>query len=146
MIRNLLDAFGKELCNFLGEALPRIETDWWNRCVVARLTFQQQNFVRSSGTTTLAGLDVAALMRVLDQNWHEVAPLRNLAPPSRTWLKEAQTIRNRWAHAPAEGLGPEETYRDLGLETICPTTIGAQQIVGCFEQHNAAALAGTVER
>ena len=40
----------------------------------------------------------------------------------------------------------EETYRDLGLETICPTTIGAQQIVGCFEQHNAAALAGTVER
>lgn len=32
----------------------------------------------------------------------------------------------------------EETYRDLGLETICPTTIGAQQIVGCFEGHQAA--------
>lgn len=27
----------------------------------------------------------------------------------------------------------EETYRDLGLETICPTTIGARQIVNCFE-------------
>ena len=27
----------------------------------------------------------------------------------------------------------EETYRDLGLETICPTTIGAAQIVRCFE-------------
>ena len=40
----------------------------------------------------------------------------------------------------------EETYRDLGLETICPTTIGAQQIVNCFEQHTAVAMAGIVER
>ncbi|HEY8745794.1 MAG TPA: TrkA family potassium uptake protein [Chloroflexota bacterium] len=40
----------------------------------------------------------------------------------------------------------EETYRDLGLETICPTTIGAQQIVNCFEQHSAVAMAGTLER
>ena len=26
----------------------------------------------------------------------------------------------------------EETYRALGLETICPTTIGAEQIARCF--------------
>jgi len=126
MIRRLLDAFGEELCQFLAEMLPRIETDWWIRCVVARLTFQQQNFVRSSGTATLAGLDVAALMRVMDQNWHEIVPLRNLAPASRTWLKEAQTIRNRWAHAPAGGLEPEETYRDLDTLERFLSTIGAK--------------------
>lgn len=126
MIRKLLDAFGTELCQFLTEALPRIENDWWNRSVVARLTFQQQNFVRSSGTTTLAGLDVAALMRVLDQNWHEIAPLRNLVPASRTWLKEAQTIRNRWAHAPAGGLELEETYRDLDTLERFLSAIGAK--------------------
>lgn len=40
----------------------------------------------------------------------------------------------------------EETYRDLGLETICPTTIGAQQIVGCFETHDAAARAVATKR
>lgn len=40
----------------------------------------------------------------------------------------------------------EETYRDLGLETICPTTIGAQQIVGCFEGQKAPALATVGER
>jgi trk system potassium uptake protein TrkA len=28
----------------------------------------------------------------------------------------------------------EETYRELGLETICPTTIGAQQIMRTFEE------------
>lgn len=27
----------------------------------------------------------------------------------------------------------EETYRELGLETICPTTIGARMIAQCFE-------------
>ncbi len=31
----------------------------------------------------------------------------------------------------------EETYRDLGLDTICPTTIGAQQIAGCFARATA---------
>lgn len=113
MIRRLLDAFGATLCRFLAETLPRVEADWWDRCVVSRLTFQQQNFVRSNGTTNLEGLDVAALMRVLDQNWYEIAPLRSLPTIARTWLKEAQTIRNRWSHAPASGLAPEETYRDL---------------------------------
>lgn len=33
----------------------------------------------------------------------------------------------------------EETYRDLGLETICPTKIGAEQIVHCFEGDGGAA-------
>lgn len=126
MIRKLLDAFGEALCLLLAETLPRIEADWWTRCVVDRLTFQQQSFVRSSGTTKLDGLDVAALMRVLDQNWHEIAPLRNLSPVARTWLKEAQTIRNRWAHAPAGGLAPDETYRDLDTMERFLTAIGAR--------------------
>jgi len=127
MVRRYLDAFGEAICRLLGETLPRIETDWWSRRVLDRLTFQQQSFVRSSGTATLDGLDVAALMRVLDQNWHEIAPLRNLPPIARTWLKETQTIRNRWAHAPASGLPPDETYRDLSFAGAPPlaTHLGA---------------------
>jgi trk system potassium uptake protein len=39
----------------------------------------------------------------------------------------------------------EETYRDLGLETICPTTIGAQQIVDCFVSKTPVALSGALE-
>ena len=33
----------------------------------------------------------------------------------------------------------EETYRALGLETICPTTIGAEQIARCFLSDMASA-------
>ncbi len=125
MVRKYLDAFAEALCRLLGETLPRIESDWWSRRVLDRLTFQQQSFVRSSGTTTLDGLDAAALIRVLDQNWHEIASLRNLRPITRTWLKETQTIRNRWAHAPAGGLPPDETYRDLDTMERFLTAIGA---------------------
>ena len=39
----------------------------------------------------------------------------------------------------------EETYRDLGLETICPTTIGAQQIVDCFVGASTAPLSAALE-
>jgi trk system potassium uptake protein TrkA len=34
----------------------------------------------------------------------------------------------------------EETYRELGLETICPTTIGARMIAQCFEHSVDCAL------
>ncbi|MCL4544977.1 MAG: TrkA family potassium uptake protein [Chloroflexi bacterium] len=34
----------------------------------------------------------------------------------------------------------EQTYRELGLETICPTTIGASIIAQCFEASAGAAL------
>lgn len=124
-IRRLLDALATQLCALLAETLPKLDDDWWDKRVVSRLTFQQQNFVRSSRTTSLEGLDVAALLRVLDQNWHEIAPIRSLPIGARSWLKEAQTIRNRWAHAPTGGLEAEETYRDLDTLDRLFAAVGA---------------------
>ncbi len=125
MIRRFLDTLAAQLCSLLDESLPKLGDDWWDKRVVSRLTFQQQNFVRSSRINSLEGLDVAALLRVLDQNWHEIAPIRSLPIGARSWLKEAQTIRNRWAHAPSGGLEAEETYRDLDTLDRLFTAIGA---------------------
>ncbi len=50
---------------------------------------------------------------MVDQNWYELSQQLNLDKSARNWLKEAQTIRNRWAHAPAGGLDTETQYRDL---------------------------------
>ena len=113
MIHKLLEDFSKELCGFLAEVLPDVNADWWKNCVIDRLTFQQQSFTKNAKPEDLSGLDLASLMRILDQNWYEISSRKNLLPISRTWLRELQTIRNRWAHAPAGGLVPEETYRDL---------------------------------
>ena len=92
--------------------LPQLSTDWWERKVVAVLTYRQQEQVKQTCITELAGLDLAALLRVLDQNWLELAPRLNWQREGRNWLKEAQTIRNRWAHVSANEPDPRDAYRD----------------------------------
>jgi len=46
------------------------------------------------------------------QNWHIVSQSGGFSAEVRNWLKEAQTIRNRWAHLPPAGLPPTDVYRD----------------------------------
>ena len=54
---------------FLSQALPEIEADWWNQFVTPSLSFQQQRMVEEKKVSTLAGLDLAALLRILDKNY-----------------------------------------------------------------------------
>ena len=62
---------------------------------------------------SFAGLDLAALLRVLDHNWYQVSTKLNLPAESRHFVKEMQTVRNRWAHANTRGFPFEDVYRDL---------------------------------
>jgi Swt1-like HEPN len=52
---------------------------------------------RRCGYSTLA-----ALLRVLDQNWFELSNMLRLPREGRTWVKELQTVRNKWAHISSE--------------------------------------------
>ncbi|HEY8747185.1 MAG TPA: Swt1 family HEPN domain-containing protein [Tepidisphaeraceae bacterium] len=101
-----------ELARFLNAKLPALSADWWPKHVVQRLSFQQQRTVQERGHKTLEQLDFAALLRVLDQNWYELSNVINLPREGRTWVKELQTIRNKWAHQSAEAMAPSEVYRD----------------------------------
>ena len=94
------------------EILPDLDEDWWGKNVVNRLTFQQQRQVSEKNISALEQLDLASLLRVLDQNWQEIRAKTELPFEARNWLKEAQNIRNRWAHLPVGGLPPEDIYRD----------------------------------
>lgn len=109
---DLLTAFAVHLANWLAANLPALDSNWWEVNVVQRLTFQQQRNVRDRHITSLAGLDLAGLLRVLDQNWHELAANVPLPKEARNWVKEMYSVRNRWAHAPSEGLPAEDQYRD----------------------------------
>lgn len=44
---------------------------------------------------------------------NDIANHCNFSKDARNWLKEAQSIRNRWAHAPAGGLPDDVCYRDI---------------------------------
>ena len=67
-ISGLLHRASGELCVWLKNSLPTLGADWWNSYVVPRLTPPQQQRVNDKGITSLNSLDLAALLRILDQN------------------------------------------------------------------------------
>jgi len=111
-VEKLLPTIASELRTLLNAWLPQLSDKWWERHVLDVLTYQQQERVKQSAITDLSGLDLAALLRVLDQNWYELSSRFNWPKESRNWLKEAQTIRNRWAHITAAEAEPHDAYRD----------------------------------
>jgi hypothetical protein len=98
-----------DLTRFLDAHLPDLSEDWWQKHVADRLTFQQQRMVQEQGYRGLAQLDLAALLRVLDQNWYELSAKLSLPREGRNWVKELQTVRNKWAHLSAAAVPPSET-------------------------------------
>lgn len=111
-MNELLHKSGGAIARWLEAKLPALSANWWPDQVVNRLTFQQQRLVEEMRIQSLAGLDLAAVLRVLDQNWNELAGAEPLPREARNWVKELQSVRNRWAHAPAGGLSPTDTFRD----------------------------------
>jgi len=101
------------LARYLEKVLPGLFDDWWNEAVVNRLSFQQQRRIQERGIDSLATLDLAALLRVLDQNWYQISTKLGLTPEARHFVKEMQTVRNRWAHTDSEGFPADDVYRDL---------------------------------
>ena len=121
-MNNLLSSFADELRKLLNIWLPQLSTNWWQHNVLDVLTYQQQARVNQSRIVDLSGLDLAALLRILDQNWFELAQRFNWPKEAKNWLKEAQTIRNRWAHAPSGDTDPHDAYRDADtIERLAKT-------------------------
>ncbi|WP_281806408.1 DEAD/DEAH box helicase [Methylocystis echinoides] len=136
-----------ELARFLGSKLPSLSTDWWRQHVVDRLSFQQQRMVQERGLQTLQQLDFAALLRVLDQSWYELSGANDLPREGRTWVRELQTVRNKWAHLSAEAMPDSELYRDADTLGRLMTAIGAAPaVLNKVDSVKSAALAAMTGR
>ena len=92
--------------------------------VVNHLSDQQR---RRSNIASLASLDLAALLRILDQNWYQLTTKLHLPSEARHFVKEMQTIRNRWAHSGTEGFSVDDIYRDLDTLQRFASTINADE-------------------
>ncbi|MFH1021036.1 MAG: helicase-related protein [Pseudomonadota bacterium] len=110
---NFLHTTAFEIRRYLGNRLPTLDTEWWRRHVIDRLSFQQQRIAQERGFTRLDDLDLAALLRVFDQNWFELSQDGSLPREARNWIKELQTIRNKWAHRSGESIPATDMFRDL---------------------------------
>lgn len=144
MLRAIQVATG-DIARFLEEKMPSISDAWWERHVIDRLSFQQQRVVKELGHTSLRQLDFAALLRVLDQNWYELSNGSNLPREARNWIKELQTVRNKWAHLSAEVMPPSEIYRDADTLGRLLQLIGASaasvEIVAGIKDRALASMA-----
>lgn len=112
-IGGVLGETTKQLTLFLGKILPSILENWWKIAVLNSLSPKQQERLRQRNITSLASLDLAALLQVLDQNWYQISTKLGLPSEVRHFIKEMQTVRNRWAHAGSEGFPVKDVYRDL---------------------------------
>jgi ATP-dependent helicase HepA len=125
---DLIQVATSELSRLLAERLPEQSTDWWQKLVIDRLSFQQQRTARERGFSSLQQLDFAALLRILDQNWYELSEPMRLPREARSWVKELQTVRNKWAHISAVAVPPSEIYRDADTLGRLLQTLGASEI------------------
>src|SRR3989338_1127794 len=112
-LNNLLQKITVYLAAFLERVLPTLYEDWWKQAVFNNLSFQQQRWVEQRNANSLSSFDLAALLRIFDQNWYQISSKLNLQPEARHFIKEMQTVRNRWAHVGTEEFPVEDVYRDL---------------------------------
>ena len=139
----LLQKATKHIARYLERVLPSLFDNWWKDAVVDKLSFQQQRRVEQKGMVSLSSLDLAALLRVLDQNWYQISMKMNLSPESRHFVKEMQTVRNRCAHAGTEGFPLEDGYRDMDTLQRFATVIEAEE---AFIQEIRSAKTSLLER
>lgn len=125
VVPKFLNEISGQIGIFLEKNLPPLFDDWWDSAVISKLSFQQKRRTEQRNITSLSGLDLAGLLRILDQNWYQISTHLDLTSESRHFVKEMQTIRNRWAHAAAEGFDLEDIYRDLDTLQRFSVVIGA---------------------
>jgi len=138
-MNKLLKLATLNLTIYLNKELPEMSENWWQSQVIAKLSYQQQRLAKEKGITELKQLDLSALLRLLDRNWNELYESANLPFEGRNWVKEMQTIRNKWAHSSAEDVPHEETYRDIDtlgrlLQMLKADTTAVEQVEAARQQ------------
>lgn len=103
-----------ELADALSKSLPEIGGDnWWGSYVLNELTPAQRYQVELLENPDLFQLDLAALLRLFNRNWSELALKKHYQKIGINLIRDLISARNRWAHEPASGHDLEDLYRDL---------------------------------
>ena len=76
------------LADWLGSLLPRASDDWWEECVLDKLSYNQREMAIERGFTELGQFDLAALLRIADKSWYAMRNVTFL-PTMLMYGKEA---------------------------------------------------------
>ena len=95
--------------------------------MITALNVQQLSLVESHEFTQLEQLDLSALLRIFNKNFYELSKSKSIDRSVQALIKEAQNIRNRWAHQPADGIPTNDLYRDLDTVIRILSAIGSDK-------------------
>lgn len=103
----------KILSDWLADKLPRLSEDWWNECVLDKLTYNQKMIAEEKNFTSLSDLDLAALLRLTDKNWYALRELMFLPTKERECIRRMVSVRNNWAHCAGTLSGKDAIVLDI---------------------------------
>lgn len=115
----------RQLVTFLEKELPQIHTDWWELLVKGNLSYSQRMKLIQYKVKTLKGLDLAGLLLILEKNWNRIDKNKDYPREFFGYIKDMQTMRNRWAHPNTEGFPRDDIFRDLDILQRFAKMIGA---------------------
>lgn len=101
------------LIEWLGNLLPRATPDWWEDCVMEKLSYNQRETAKSRCFTSLKDFDLASLLRIADKSWYTMRNIAYLPTRERECIKDMMRVRNNWAHCNAVLPGKDVIIEDL---------------------------------
>ena len=106
--------------DFLNWKLPVVGGDsWWDDCVLNKLTDNQKQVVIERNISELNQLDLTALLRLFNQNWHQLNRITRFPPNSRGCIFKMMRIRKNLAHHPLRSVHETNSNQELrALRTI----------------------------
>lgn len=102
-----------ELARWLGDILPKTSSEWWQDCVLQKLSYSQGEIAKSKGISKLEDFDLAALLRIADKSWYAMRSVAYLPTKERECIREMLRVRNNWAHCGAAIPGKDAISYDL---------------------------------
>ena len=102
-----------ELAKWLGELLPKSTDDWWQDCVIDKLSYAQRETVKNKHIDNLEEFDLAALLRIADKSWYTMRSVAYLPTKERDCIREMMRVRNNWAHCGASIPGKDSIVYDV---------------------------------
>lgn len=103
------------MSGWLSKKLPKITDDWWQELVMNNLSTLQRENVLQDGIQEIDGLDLAALLRVVDRNWFVITSMFYLTNKEREKIRDMQQIRNDWAHITPSDITKEKVINDTNV-------------------------------
>lgn len=104
------------LVRWLNMTLPLATKDWWDECVLDKLSDSQKYIAIENNFTQLNQFDLAALLRIADRNWYALRTVEYIPSYNRECIRDMKRVRNNWAHVSATLPGKDLIVSDL--ETV----------------------------